>query len=199
MMKITKRVAAAGAGALLAVAAASGSASADQYASYIGYGYANTYNGVRCVQHAINQSPTPYHLLAEDGSFGPDTYNGIVAFQRWWNVYLAAPPLQVDGIVGKATGGVMQGWAADWGAKYTEALRATPLPENGPQPDTAGPGPRAAVGPGPGGQVRHAVHAAGALPLGKAPSRHASWNRSSDVPEAAGQGCDLRRRVITGR
>ncbi|MET9450845.1 peptidoglycan-binding domain-containing protein [Streptomyces cinerochromogenes] len=126
-MKIIKRVAAAGAGALLAVAAASGSASADQYAPYIGYGYANTHNGVQCVQHAINQSPTPYHILAEDGIFGPDTYNGIVAFQKWWNAYLAAPPLQVDGIVGKATGGVMQDWAADWGSKCTEALPSAPF------------------------------------------------------------------------
>ncbi|MFI2739492.1 peptidoglycan-binding protein [Streptomyces sp. NPDC018711] len=127
-MKTTKRIAAVGAAALLTVVAAAGSASADQYAPYIGYGYANTHDGVQCVQHAINQSPTPYHILAEDGIFGPDTYNGIIAFQRWWNAYVAAPPLQVDGIVGKATGGPMQDWAADWGYKCTKALPSYPAP-----------------------------------------------------------------------
>ncbi|MEU2237270.1 peptidoglycan-binding domain-containing protein [Streptomyces vietnamensis] len=127
-MKITKRIAAVGAAALLAVVAASGSASADQYAPYIGYGYANTYDGVLCVQHAINNSPTPYHLLAEDGIFGPDTYNGIVAFQKWWNGYFPSQQLQVDGVVGKATGTIMQDEAADWWYRCDKALPSYPAP-----------------------------------------------------------------------
>jgi hypothetical protein len=96
------------------------SASADEYAPYIGYG--NTHDGVQCVQHAINNSATPYHILDEDGIFGPDTYNGIVAFQKWWNVYHAPPLLQVDGIVGKGTGTQMQDFAADWWYKCNKAL-----------------------------------------------------------------------------
>ncbi|MFF0752658.1 peptidoglycan-binding protein [Streptomyces sp. NPDC004267] len=119
-----------GAAALLAVGVAAGSASADQYAPYIGYGYANTHDGVQCVQHAINNSPTPYHILAEDGIFGPDTYNGIVAFQKWWNGYIPNQnqPLQPDGIVGKATGTIMQDQAADWWYKCDKALPSYPAP-----------------------------------------------------------------------
>ncbi|MFE4593792.1 peptidoglycan-binding domain-containing protein [Streptomyces laurentii] len=127
-MKTTKRIVAVGAAALLAVGVAAGSASADQYAPYIGYGYSNTHDGVQCVQHAINNSPTPYHILAEDGLFGPDTYNGIIAFQKWWNATVAAPTLQVDGVVGKSTGGPMQDWSADWGNKCTKALPSYPAP-----------------------------------------------------------------------
>ncbi|MER5744699.1 peptidoglycan-binding domain-containing protein [Streptomyces sp. NPDC002225] len=68
-------------------------------APWIGYGQANTYNGVKCVQQLVNDLSfsTGYHTVAVDGSFGPDTNGAIRAFQSWEH-------LPVDGIVGPNTG-----------------------------------------------------------------------------------------------
>ncbi|MFE0653672.1 peptidoglycan-binding protein [Streptomyces sp. NPDC059534] len=74
-------------------------AQANPSAPWIGYGQANTYNGVRCFQDLFNDlyASTGYHQIAEDGAFGPDTAGAIKAFQRW-------DGLPADGIVGPKTG-----------------------------------------------------------------------------------------------
>ncbi|SEF55760.1 hypothetical protein SAMN05216223_101327 [Actinacidiphila yanglinensis] len=98
------------AGALLAAAsmALTGTAHASTGAGWIGYGYANTHNGVLCVQEAIDNSPAPYHV-GTDGLFGPETHAGIKAFQSWWNQHYS-PHLSVDGVVGPQTGDQILGW-----------------------------------------------------------------------------------------
>ncbi|MFJ5547452.1 peptidoglycan-binding domain-containing protein [Streptomyces sp. NPDC093225] len=104
--KNVSRVAVALATAGLSVLALSGSAQARQGAPWIGYGQANTYNGVWCVQHQLNYafahnwSWRPYHgQITQDGKFGPQTDEAIRFFQ---NVMLGRT--KVDGIVGPETG-----------------------------------------------------------------------------------------------
>ncbi|MER7708775.1 peptidoglycan-binding domain-containing protein [Kitasatospora sp. NPDC097605] len=66
---------------------------------WVGYGKANAYNSVRCVQLISNSLhyQTGYHEVAVDGAFGPDTYGAVVALQRWAG-------LSQDGVVGPQTG-----------------------------------------------------------------------------------------------
>ncbi|MFR0359527.1 peptidoglycan-binding domain-containing protein [Streptomyces sediminimaris] len=84
-------------------------ASASTTAGWIGYGYANTHDGVVCVQEAIDNSPAPAHVTV-DGAFGPQTYSGIKTFQQWWNQTGESPRLSVDGVVGPQTGDQMLGY-----------------------------------------------------------------------------------------
>ncbi|MEW1860647.1 peptidoglycan-binding protein [Streptomyces sp. NBC_00669] len=86
-----------------------GTAGATTGAGWIGYGYANTHNGVECVQEAIDNSPAPAHVTV-DGVFGPRTYSGVKSFQQWWNQTGMNPHLSVDGVVGPATGDQMLGY-----------------------------------------------------------------------------------------
>ncbi|MBT2471292.1 peptidoglycan-binding protein [Streptomyces sp. ISL-66] len=83
----------------LVLGVSGGPANAVPGAPWIGYGQANTYNGVRCFQVLANSLhyQTGYHVIDEDGAFGPDTYGAIKAFQKWEG-------LSQDGIVGPATG-----------------------------------------------------------------------------------------------
>lgn len=76
-----------------------GSANAAPGAAWIGYGKANTTNGVRCFQILSNMMHwrTEYPMIEEDGRFGPATDGAVRAFQRWKG-------LPIDGIVGPATG-----------------------------------------------------------------------------------------------
>jgi peptidoglycan hydrolase-like protein with peptidoglycan-binding domain len=86
-----------------------GTAGATTTAGWIGYGYANTHNGVTCVQDAIENSPAPAHVTV-DGVFGSATYAGIKAFQQWWDQTGWDPKLSVDGVVGPETGDQMLGY-----------------------------------------------------------------------------------------
>lgn len=92
----------------LAVVGAAGAADARVGADWVGYGYPNHYNAVKCLYKGINDSPTPCHV-AVDGLFGPDTYQGVIAFQKWWNANYE-PRLGVDGTVGPETGDDLLGW-----------------------------------------------------------------------------------------
>ncbi|MEU2337876.1 peptidoglycan-binding domain-containing protein [Streptomyces sp. NPDC006654] len=92
----------------LAVMGPAGAADARVGADWVGYGYPNHYNAVKCTQEGINNSPAPYHVQV-DGLFGPDTYQGVIAFQKWWNTAYE-PRLGVDGIVGPETGDDLLGW-----------------------------------------------------------------------------------------
>lgn len=69
-------------------------------------------NYVREVQCLLNWavSPSTYHLIAEDGSFGSDTEGKVVKFQRCANARGAN--LSVDGRVGSHTAPYLEQWAA---------------------------------------------------------------------------------------
>ncbi|MEU9075527.1 peptidoglycan-binding domain-containing protein [Kitasatospora sp. NPDC048538] len=69
---------------------------------WVGYGKANAYASVKCVQQTSNSLhyQTGYKEIAVDGRFGPDTYGAIVAIQKWAS-------LEQDGVVGPRTGDVM--------------------------------------------------------------------------------------------
>ncbi|MET9613887.1 peptidoglycan-binding domain-containing protein [Kitasatospora indigofera] len=88
--------------ALAGVGALGGSAQAEPGQSYIGPGKPNEYEGVMCTQILANMLhwQTGYHVVAEDGHFGPDTYGAIKAVQKWAS-------LPQDGIVGPQTGTVL--------------------------------------------------------------------------------------------
>ncbi|MEW2463982.1 peptidoglycan-binding domain-containing protein [Streptomyces sp. NPDC046994] len=109
IMRAARRTAVTGAALVCAVAGLVGTADASTTAGWIGYGYANTGNGVRCVQEAVNNSPAPAHVTV-DGAFGPQTYSGIKSFQQWWNHAGYSPHLSVDGVVGPQTGDQMLGY-----------------------------------------------------------------------------------------
>ena len=66
---------------------------------WVGYGKANAYNSVLCVQKLSNSLhyQTGYHVVDEDGSFGGDTNGAVLALQKWAG-------LSQDGIFGPKTG-----------------------------------------------------------------------------------------------
>ncbi len=66
---------------------------------WVGYGKANAYSSVQCVQQISNSLhyQTGYPTIAVDGAFGPDTYGAVIALQRWAG-------LPQDGVVGPQTG-----------------------------------------------------------------------------------------------
>ncbi|GAA0593406.1 peptidoglycan-binding domain-containing protein [Streptomyces crystallinus] len=87
--------------ALATVAALGGTAQAvpNSGSLWVGYGKANAYNSVLCVQKISNSLhyQTGYHVVAEDGAFGQDTNGAVYALQHWAG-------LQEDGVVGPKTG-----------------------------------------------------------------------------------------------
>ncbi|MFD9796629.1 peptidoglycan-binding protein [Streptomyces sp. NPDC059070] len=86
--------------ALATVGALGGTAQASSSTSlWVGYGQANAYNSVRCVQLISNSLhwQTGYHTVAVDGAFGKDTDGAIHALQHWAG-------LDEDGVVGPKTG-----------------------------------------------------------------------------------------------
>lgn len=90
--------------AALAAVGAMGTAQAvpNSGSLWVGYGKANAYHSVLCVQEISNSLhyQTGYHVVDEDGSFGPDTNGAIHALQHWAG-------LQEDGVVGPKTGGTL--------------------------------------------------------------------------------------------
>ncbi|WP_406061828.1 peptidoglycan-binding protein [Streptomyces sp. NBC_01077] len=102
--KLAARAGAVAATTALAALALSGSAQAQPGAAYIGYGQANGWNAVRCVQIGLNgiireSYATQHELISVDGVFGPETDEAIR--------YVQARRLgsaEADGIVGPRTG-----------------------------------------------------------------------------------------------
>lgn len=58
--------------------------------------YGTTSDGVRELQHALNQVDYAYHALREDGCYGPDTRGAVTRFQRHFD-------LTPDGVYGPKT------------------------------------------------------------------------------------------------
>jgi hypothetical protein len=86
--------------------AAAGPAAADSNSPWIGSGYSTNTHAVWCVQHDINYrlkndfpDGPPIPLLAEDGQWGTQTYNGV----RWYQTYMLGAQY-ADGVVGPKTG-----------------------------------------------------------------------------------------------
>ncbi|MFI0941279.1 peptidoglycan-binding protein [Streptomyces sp. NPDC021020] len=107
--KILGRAAVAATAAGLALAVGMGTAQASTSSPYVGYGYTNNTHAVWCVQHLANDiARTHDHpTIAEDGVFGPATYNMV----RWiQGSALSFEGLTVDGVVGKATGYELLYW-----------------------------------------------------------------------------------------
>jgi hypothetical protein len=88
-------------------------------AAYIRYGNVTSGIPVRCVQQMLNSianahsypGPPAPGTIAEDGSFGPATYNMVEWLQTAYNSQPNVTPLSVDGVVGPATGTVLLSWA----------------------------------------------------------------------------------------
>ncbi|MFJ9843223.1 peptidoglycan-binding protein [Kitasatospora sp. NPDC101155] len=104
---LVKRAAVAAATAAVAVIPMAGTASANTDAGYVGYGQANNWNAVYCVQAEINyftyQHGLRYPRLTEDGYWGPATYNAVVMFQN----QLISYTKHADGEVGPLTGNML--------------------------------------------------------------------------------------------
>ncbi len=81
--------------------------------STVGYGYNNAYTYVYDCQLACNWMynyhkdsalPCGSYCGVVDGSFGSNTYNGIIGFQNWNNTRMSGwPQLAEDGICGDST------------------------------------------------------------------------------------------------
>jgi hypothetical protein len=96
--------------ATVALLTVSGTASASTIAEPIGYGYTDLPVAVKCVQHDINYfsiAQGGWHpQIAEDGSFGPETYSAVVWFQN----RLISDAKYADGIVGPLTGDLLMSY-----------------------------------------------------------------------------------------
>ncbi|MFF2145538.1 peptidoglycan-binding protein [Kitasatospora sp. NPDC058190] len=104
---LVKRAAVVAAAAAAAVLPVAGTASANTDAGYVGYGQANNWNAVYCVQAELNyyfyNQGVRFPTLAEDGSFGPATYNAVLVFQN----RLISYTKHADGEVGPLTGDML--------------------------------------------------------------------------------------------
>jgi peptidoglycan hydrolase-like protein with peptidoglycan-binding domain len=96
MKKIGAKVAGVAAGISLCAGASAGSAAAAPGVGLIGPNSGN-YNGVVCVQEALNYWGYDGTPLNVDGSFGQLTYQAVKNYQDWNG-------LSVDGLVGRDTG-----------------------------------------------------------------------------------------------
>ena len=80
-------------------------------------GLNNTGNYVKEVQCLLNWAvnPSTYHLIDEDGDFGPDTEGKVYKFQRCYNAS-HNPNIGVDGRVGPETAPKLESYArgSDW-------------------------------------------------------------------------------------
>ncbi|WP_405771794.1 peptidoglycan-binding protein [Streptomyces sp. NBC_01538] len=107
LKKLTSQFAAVAAGALLTGVMTAGSASASTTASYIGNGYPNSTNAVKCVQRLINYAIDRGRYwgvakVVEDGAWGPKTRQAVIDVQRG-----TGGALTPDGIVGPKTGDML--------------------------------------------------------------------------------------------
>ncbi|MER7767574.1 peptidoglycan-binding domain-containing protein [Kitasatospora sp. NPDC096140] len=129
-MKLRRtRLAAVGLGmAGLSLFASSGTAEAASGMPYVGYGYQNIPAAVKCAQHFSNLFGGYRQPIFEDGKYGPETDWAIRKFQKRM-VDIGRFPLDVDGIVGPATGRAMLKTAWDAGiqdADYGRCWAALP-------------------------------------------------------------------------
>ncbi|MGA5818330.1 peptidoglycan-binding domain-containing protein [Kitasatospora sp. NPDC094028] len=97
------------AGLALSTAALTGTAQASTTAPWLGYGYTTSGDGVKCVQHLVNDYRRAAGLvdITEDSQWGPQTDDAVRNFQQ---VILGSS--QADGIVGPATGSKLLNY--DW-------------------------------------------------------------------------------------
>ncbi|MDX2560756.1 peptidoglycan-binding domain-containing protein [Streptomyces sp. TX20-6-3] len=126
---ISKMGLVAAAAALLVGSTMGSTAQAATNARYIGYGYANTKDGVRCVQHSLNyifSHMNIYHRqIAEDGLFGPETEEAIRYFQTHDTFDETVP----DGVVGPKTGDGLQVWGdPNWNGGWSRGYCYWHLP-----------------------------------------------------------------------
>ncbi|MFJ9847100.1 peptidoglycan-binding protein [Kitasatospora sp. NPDC101155] len=114
----------------MAIVVGAGTAGANPNAAYIGYGNVTSGTPVWCVQQMLNSianahshpGPPAPGTIAEDGSFGPATYNMVEWLQAAYNSQPNVTPLSVDGVVGPATGTVLLSWAwQDYYQNYCQA------------------------------------------------------------------------------
>ncbi|MFD8749876.1 peptidoglycan-binding protein [Kitasatospora sp. NPDC059577] len=102
----------------MALVVGGGTASANPNAAYIGYGHVTSGTPVWCVQQMLNfiadaphPGPSAPGRLDLDSSFGPATYAMVEWLQAANNAQPNASRLDVDGVVGPATGTVILNWA----------------------------------------------------------------------------------------
>ncbi|MEU8925884.1 peptidoglycan-binding domain-containing protein [Kitasatospora sp. NPDC048545] len=113
----------------MALVVGGGTASANPNAAYIGYGHVTSGTPVWCVQQMLNYIASNSHpgppapgTIAQDNSFGPDTYAMVEWLQTANNAQPNASRLDVDGVVGPATGTVILSWASrDYYQDYCKA------------------------------------------------------------------------------
>ncbi|MFD8754048.1 peptidoglycan-binding protein [Kitasatospora sp. NPDC059577] len=115
----TARVAAVLALSVTTVIGLSGTAQADHMAPTLRYGSSG--HGVECVQILLNRAGLG-HSIAVDGKFGPATKGLVEDFQR------AHGRLDIDGVVGRETGGALWEMTYSQPRWYTDCFDYIPTP-----------------------------------------------------------------------